>query len=264
MNRRLCIIPCGAAKVWDKHPDHGPTEAKDVYTDGFAKACQNYAKMFFTDWVILSAKYGFLRPDDIVNEGYNVSFIKPSAETISVPTLQQQVVQKELEKFDGIVVLGGKHYTERVVSAFGSGKNYVYPLSGCKGIGYMLERLVNATNAGHEIGNIFAESTDHKDVVREIKAMKLPKAEQKSVGSYKGKYEGLYQYFRQLDTTKAELSYEQVEKILGFKLPDSAYKYAAWWANDITHSHAKSWMLVDWETDGIDLGKTVNFVKVDD
>ena len=57
--RRLCIIPCGKKKIWDKYPDYGPMEAKDVYISPFGKACQAYATMFFENWVILSAKHGF-------------------------------------------------------------------------------------------------------------------------------------------------------------------------------------------------------------
>lgn len=45
--KRLCIIPCGKKKIWDKYPDYGPMEAKDVYISPFGKACQAYATMFF-------------------------------------------------------------------------------------------------------------------------------------------------------------------------------------------------------------------------
>ena len=44
--RRLCIIPCGKKKIWDKYPGYGPMEAKDVYISPFGKACQSYATMF--------------------------------------------------------------------------------------------------------------------------------------------------------------------------------------------------------------------------
>jgi hypothetical protein len=101
---RLCIIPCGSAKVWDKQPDAGSTPAKDVYTGGFAKACQNYAQTFFNHWIILSAKYGFLYPDEAIPAPYNVSFTKPTEDTITIPQLQQQVKEKRLDQFQEIVV----------------------------------------------------------------------------------------------------------------------------------------------------------------
>jgi hypothetical protein len=63
----LCIIPCGSAKIWDKDSDAGPTAAQYVYTGGFSMNCKQYAMMFYPNsWCILSAKYGFLLPDDVV------------------------------------------------------------------------------------------------------------------------------------------------------------------------------------------------------
>ena len=35
--KRICIIPCGKKKIWDKHSDYGPMEAKDVYISPFEK-----------------------------------------------------------------------------------------------------------------------------------------------------------------------------------------------------------------------------------
>ena len=43
----LCIVPCGRKKIWDKFPNHGPTEAKFVYIGPFASKCKEYAEMFF-------------------------------------------------------------------------------------------------------------------------------------------------------------------------------------------------------------------------
>lgn len=92
--RRLCIIPCGKKKIWDKYPDYGPMEAKDVYISPFGKACQVYATMFFENWVILSAKHGFLRPNDIVLENYDLAFDSKSDEIISMEQLKQQLIEK--------------------------------------------------------------------------------------------------------------------------------------------------------------------------
>ena len=71
--KRLCIIPCGKKK-FGISIQTTPMEAKDVYISPFGKACQAYATMFFENWVILSAKHGFLRPNDIVLENYDLAF----------------------------------------------------------------------------------------------------------------------------------------------------------------------------------------------
>ena len=148
--KRLCIIPCGKKKIWDKHSNYGPMEAKDVYISPFGKACQAYATMFFENWVILSAKHGFLRPSDIVLENYDLAFDSKSDEVISIEKLQKQMVDKSLLQFDEIVLLAGKKH-KKVVTKLYPEEMITYPLEGCKGIGYMLQRLKEAVKEGEEI-----------------------------------------------------------------------------------------------------------------
>ena len=149
--RRLCIIPCGKKKIWDKYPaDYGPMEAKDVYISPFGKACQAYATMFFENWVILSAKHGFLRPNDIVLENYDLAFDSKSDKVISIEQLQKQMVDKSLLQFDEIVLLAGKKH-KKVVTKLYPEEMITYPLEGCKGIGYMLQRLKEAVKEEEEI-----------------------------------------------------------------------------------------------------------------
>ncbi|HDR8254987.1 TPA: hypothetical protein QC114_004066, partial [Bacillus cereus] len=146
----ICIIPCGKKKIWDKHSDYGPMEAKDVYISPFGKACQAYATMFFKNWVILSAKHGFLRPNDIVLENYDLAFDSKSDEVINIEQLQKQMVDKSLLQFDEIVLLAGKKH-KKVVTKLYPEEMITYPLEGCKGIGYMLQRLKEAVKEGEEI-----------------------------------------------------------------------------------------------------------------
>ncbi|HFT5899554.1 TPA: DUF6884 domain-containing protein [Bacillus cereus] len=148
--KRICIIPCGKKKIWDKHSDYGPMEAKDVYISPFGKACEAYATMFFENWVILSAKHGFLRPNDIVLENYDLAFDSKSDEVINIEQLQKQMVDKSLLQFDEIVLLAGKKH-KKVVTKLYPEEMITYPLEGCKGIGYMLQRLKEAVKEGEEI-----------------------------------------------------------------------------------------------------------------
>ncbi|EEK94512.1 hypothetical protein bcere0027_25450 [Bacillus cereus AH676] len=125
-------------------------EAKDVYISPFGKACQAYATMFFENWVILSAKHGFLRPNDIVLENYDLAFDSKSDEVINIEQLQKQMVDKSLLQFDEIVLLAGKKH-KKVVTKLYPEEMITYPLEGCKGIGYMLQRLKEAVKEGEEI-----------------------------------------------------------------------------------------------------------------
>jgi hypothetical protein len=144
----LCIVPCGSKKIWDKIPNAGPTPARNVYIGGFAKKCREYAEKFYpASWCILSAKYGFIFPDEIIPEPYNVSFNRKSSGPISTPDLIAQTCRKGLKNFDEIIVLGVKNYVQFARQVFPN-KTIVAPLSGCRGIGYMMEKLEKLVNSG--------------------------------------------------------------------------------------------------------------------
>jgi len=78
-----------------------------------------------------------------------------------------------------------------------------------------------------------------------------------SVGS--GKYYKLEEYLKKCEND-ITLTFQEIEKILGFALPLSAYNYPAWWANS-GHSHASAWINAGMRTDFIKLGKSVSFKK---
>jgi len=137
----LCIVPCGSKKIWDKNPNAGATATRDVYIGGFSKKCREYAEKFYpSSWCILSAKYGFVLPDEVISEPYNVSFNNKSTNPISVPELITQSIEKGLNNCDNVVVLGGKNYVSFARQVFSS-KQIITPLSDCTGIGYMMGRL---------------------------------------------------------------------------------------------------------------------------
>lgn len=139
--KTLCIVPCGNRKIWEKNPKEGPTKAEYVYIGPFAKKCREYAMRFYpSSWCILSAKYGFLFPDELVTGPYNVSFNDKKTNPITTKELFAQVKEKELDNYERIVILGGKNYVEMANEVFSS-KAIFSPLSDCKGIGYMMGKL---------------------------------------------------------------------------------------------------------------------------
>ncbi|AIE60110.1 DUF6884 domain-containing protein [Bacillus methanolicus] len=140
----LCIIPCGKRKIWEKEPEAGPTRADQAYIGAFHNLCQQYSRLFFQKWVILSAKHGLLLPEDIVPENYDLSFSMKKADMVSTEVLKEQIVKKKLESYHHIVVLGGKKFQPVVENAFGNNRQYEYPLWNCKGLGYMQQKLKNA------------------------------------------------------------------------------------------------------------------------
>lgn len=76
-----------------------------------------------------------------------------------------------------------------------------------------------------------------------------------------GKYRRLFDKLNSSSNTNISFTYQEIEEILDFKLPPSAYKHRPWWANDISHTHAKAWLNAGWKVDKVILGSYVLFLK---
>lgn len=128
----LCVIGCGKKKIWDDNPSAGPTRAEDAYTGPLTKKYQEFAKRFFpNNWVILSAKYGFVFPNDLIHGPYDVRFGRKNPEVISIDELRKQLYEKELNKYDTIVVMAGKDYADVIKKVFQEAK-IITPLEGMR------------------------------------------------------------------------------------------------------------------------------------
>jgi hypothetical protein len=77
------------------------------------------------------------------------------------------------------------------------------------------------------------------------------------------KYESLPQFLASTHGSIKRLNFAEIERILGFKLPKSAYEHEAWWSNNATgHSHARAWINAGWRTQDLDLtGRKVTFQR---
>ena len=81
------------------------------------------------------------------------------------------------------------------------------------------------------------------------------------MSNYVGKYIGLYNFFIVSENDTEILSYQEIEKIIGDKLPKSAYEYSAWLQYSKTHTATLSWINAGWTIEKLELGKQVTFKK---
>ena len=143
----LVIIPCGIKKIWDKFPDAGPTAAAKAYIGPPFVVNRKYAEQADGDWVVLSAKYGFLRPTDIVPGPYNTTFKRKSSNPIGIAALREQVGAMGLDSYDEVVGLGGKEYRDAIAAAFaGTRRPPTFPFAGPT-VGRAM-RAIKAATAG--------------------------------------------------------------------------------------------------------------------
>ena len=143
----LVIVPCGKSKIWDKILMAAGVKARDVYIGAPFKVNRDYAEYFGFDWVILSAKYGFLEPDQIILENYNVTFNDSSTNPISLEELKIQV-ERGYSHYTCIIALGGKTYSEIVYQAFTDKKTSIVAPSAGLPIGKAMAKVKNAIRAG--------------------------------------------------------------------------------------------------------------------
>ena len=86
------------------------------------------------------------------------------------------------------------------------------------------------------------------------------KSEVQPIPKSRNKYQKLEEYLRNSSKQIENLTYEDIERIIGTKLPSSAYKYRAWWSNS-GQPHARTWSNVSWKVSSVNISKSVTFTK---
>jgi hypothetical protein len=81
-----------------------------------------------------------------------------------------------------------------------------------------------------------------------------------------GKYSPLENYLRDLPESQREvtLRFEQIERVLKFKLPASAYEDERWWLREKEGNHvsARAWSNAGWKIESVDVReKRVKLVR---
>lgn len=75
------------------------------------------------------------------------------------------------------------------------------------------------------------------------------------------KYSRLENYLK--NQIVVQMSYTDIENILGDKLPESSRTDRTWWANSMhsSRTQAHSWLNAGWKVKSVNLGTSVTFVR---
>lgn len=104
-------------------------------------------KFYPGSWCILSAKHGFIFPDELISGPYEATFKNPRTNPITIEELPDQIIEKGLNKYEQIVIIAVKDYADIARTVFLS-KKILTPLIDCKGNGYMMNRLDECIKRG--------------------------------------------------------------------------------------------------------------------
>jgi hypothetical protein len=79
-----------------------------------------------------------------------------------------------------------------------------------------------------------------------------------------GKYEPLTAFLTEQSTDQVRMSFEQIERVIGRKLPASAQQHRAWWSNNPNNSvMTKAWLDAGFRSEQVDMeGRKLVFRKI--
>ena len=78
------------------------------------------------------------------------------------------------------------------------------------------------------------------------------------------KYSPLRDHLLRLRTDRWDATFGEIEDVLGFPLPPSAYRYPAWWSNEVSGRHVQKigWLGAGFRTSQVDIaGRRVTFTR---
>ena len=80
------------------------------------------------------------------------------------------------------------------------------------------------------------------------------------------KYDPLYDFLRRQDAQRIVFTFDEVARLIGEKLPESAYKHPEWWTNEnsdnSSHVQRHAWMKAGYHAEADLKKEIVSFTKV--
>lgn len=109
MSKTIALVACVKSKSAQPKP------AKELYTSTLFKGTSAYAREVSDQWFILSAKYGLLKPDQIIAPYEKTLNTMPAAERRAWAQTVIRDLRKWVNPGDEIIFLAGKRYREYLI-----------------------------------------------------------------------------------------------------------------------------------------------------
>jgi hypothetical protein len=107
--------------------------------------------MFYPgSWCVLDARQGFMFPDEVIRRSHSACLFRPWTQPVTAEDLGVQVRRRKLDRYERIVVMGGRRFIYLVEEAF-SGRKVRAPLAGVGGIGEMMHEINMSLNTGQRL-----------------------------------------------------------------------------------------------------------------
>lgn len=237
---RVGLVGCVKTKRYEATP------ARDLYVSPLFRGRRAYVEATCGRWFILSAKHGLVSPGEVLDP-YEDSLNKKSA------AAKRNWAASVIAQLNAALELVGTTFEIHAGSSY---RNFGL-VEELRHRGARVEIPAEHLSQGGQLA-FYGRSGGGAGVLRaptlvaDAAARRVP-----AVGSYAP----LGEYLSGLDSSTEQLSFAQIERILGRPLPPSSRRHRAWWANESegTHGHTRSWLGVGWLVDSVDLGGAVRF-----
>jgi hypothetical protein len=238
---RVGLVGCVKTKRQEAAP------AQDLYVSPLFRSRRSYVEGTCDRWFILSAKHGLVPPDEVLNP-YEDSLNEKSA------AAKRDWATSVLTQLRAALGVGGTTFEIHAGSSY---RNFGLVELLRQG-GATVEIPAEHLSQGEQLA-FYGQSREKTGV---LVAPTLTADASASHGvPAGGSYLPLGEYLGGLNSFTEQLTFAQIERILGRPLPPSSRRHRAWWANasEGAHTHARSWLDVGWQVDSVDLGGTVRF-----
>ena len=120
--KKLVILACSKTKIWEKEnlPKNKKIKAKDAYQGKVFLYGKRYAENHNFLYLILSAKYGILKPNKLISD-YDKK-LKNKSEANEIKSKFQKTLKEIFNKYDEIFLIGGDKYYRYVFDNFNNKK----------------------------------------------------------------------------------------------------------------------------------------------
>ena len=247
-NETIALVSCVKRKT------AGQCAAKDLYTSALFRYQRAYAEKHADRWFILSAKYGLIHPDAVI-EPYEQTLTGASVATRRewarrvFGQMESAGLTNERKRF---LWLAGQAY-QRELSRLLHAHEHAAPLTGMR-IGERLAWLKaqaegGAAAAPQPIATARAHHAPAK--LEAVRRERKPVTLRRSGAS---KYQPLADFLRKSAKPVIRLTFAEVAALVG-GLPTSAFKYAAWWSDGGGHPQSQlGWLAAGYRVESFDRG----------
>lgn len=230
----------------------GSCAAKDLYTSALFRYQRAYAEKHADRWFIISAKYGLIHPDDVI-EPYEQTLTGASVATRRewarrvFGQMESAGLREGCKRF---LWLAGRAYQKELSSLLHT-HGHISPLDGMR-FGNRLAWLKAQAEGGFAAApQPIAQARVQPVPVPQgaVRRVRRPATLRRSGAS---KYQPLADFLRESAKAQIRLTFAEVADLVG-GLPPSAYKYSAWWSNKGGHHQSRvGWLAAGYRVESAD------------